>query len=170
MRALHWATFLAAIIVVVAILLYPSFAQQPGKPITTVPVKTIAPVPLLHMILPPVEYDHDYDGDLTIKMVDSIEELRALCKVDAPQMLACSMHNSRSCLIIMVKDEVTRTRGWTTGLLLRHEIGHCNGWGGDHAGERPLISNTHWVPERDRVRLPLERLEEADRIRAGAPR
>src|SRR6516165_6107420 len=80
------------------------------------------------MILPPIEYDHDYEGDLTIKMVDSVEELRVLCDNNTPQMLACSMNNARSCLIIMVKDEVMRQRGWTTGLLLRHERGHCNGW------------------------------------------
>src|SRR5262245_11776782 len=26
-----------------------------------------------------------------------------------------------------------RARGWTTELLLRHEIGHCNGWPSDHS-------------------------------------
>jgi len=87
-----------------------------------------------------------------------------------PNMLACSMQNSRSCLIIMVNDEIMRRRGWNTGLLLRHEIGHCNGWPGTHPDQQYLITSTHWVPERDRVKLPLDRLEQADRIRAGAPR
>jgi hypothetical protein len=114
------------------------------------------------MILPPIEYDHDYEGDLTIKMVDSVEELRVLCDNNTPQMLACSMNNARSCLIIMVKDEVMRQRGWTTGLLLRHERGHCNGWGADHAGERPVMADTtQWVSESARVRLPLDRLQKA---------
>src|SRR6516164_10483837 len=131
---------------------------QPAYPnkITTVPVRPVEPVPLMplkHMILPPEQYDHDYEGDLTIKIVDTLEELHALCKLDGPQLLACSTHNSRSCLIVMVKDEVMRQHGWTTGLLFRHERGHCNGWGGDHAGERPLTSNTHWVAEYARVRL-----------------
>ena len=125
----------------------------PVKSITTVPVKPVEPVPILHMILPPEQYDHDYEGDLTIKIVDTIEELRALCKLDAPQLLACSTHNSQSCLIVMVKDKVMRQRGWTTGLLLRHERGHCNGWPGDHAGERPLLTSTHWIPESERVTL-----------------
>jgi len=139
-------------------------AETYPKPIATIPIKNVAPVPLLHMILPPGKYDHDYEGDLTIKMVDSVEELRALCKQDNPQMLACSMHNSKACLIIMVNDDVMRIRGWTTGLLLRHEIGHCNGWAGDHPGERPLITSTHWVPESERVRLsPQEMVIKGDR-------
>jgi len=55
-------------------------------------------------IFPPAQYDHDYEGDLTIKMVDSIDELKVLCDVpNAPHMLACSMQNDRSCLIIMVE-------------------------------------------------------------------
>lgn len=112
------------------------------------------------MILPPVEYDHDYEGDLTIKIVDTVDELRILCNLNQPQMLACSMSNTRSCLIIMVKDEVMRQRGWTTGLLLRHERGHCNGWGGDHIGERPVMANSpQWVPDNARVQLPLDRLQ-----------
>src|SRR5262249_9877785 len=118
--------------------------------ITTVPVK---PMSLAFMILPPVEYDHYYDGDLTIKFVDTVAELREYCKSDAPQLLACSTHNARSCIIMMVNDEVMRKAGWNTGLLLRHEIGHCNGWPGDHPGERPLVTTTHSVPWSERVTL-----------------
>jgi len=141
------------------------FAQEP-KRVTIVPTK---PVPYSFMILPPPEYDHEYEGDLAIKMVDTLGELYVLCMTRNPYMLACSLQNSRSCLVIMVNDEIMRKRGWTTGLLLRHEIGHCNGWSGDHPGQRYLLTSTHWVPEKDRVKLPLDRLERADKIRAGAP-
>ena len=44
-------------------------------------------------ILPPPEYDHEYEGDLTIKMVDTIQELKVLCQTGArsnPALLACS--------------------------------------------------------------------------------
>ena len=133
----------------------------PAKSLTTVPVK---PMPLHFMVLPPAEYDHDYDGDLTIRMVESLAELHAYCKLDAPQMLACSVRNARSCLIVMVDDVIMRKRGWNTGLILRHERGHCNGWPGDHPGERPLITSTHWVPESERVRLsPQEMVIKGDR-------
>jgi hypothetical protein len=103
-------------------------------------------------ILPPPEYDKPYDGDLTIIMLPTFEALRAACNVYNPKMLACARHNAKSCVIYLVEDEVMRTRGWNTGLLLRHEIGHCNGWPGDHPDQRnvpwPL---THWVPASERV-------------------
>ena len=83
--------------------------------VTTVPVK---PAPLFK-IFPPVEYDHFYEGDLTIKIVATLEELHALCRLDGPQLLACTMRNEKSCIIIMVEDEVMRKRNWTTGLLPR---------------------------------------------------
>ena len=56
----------------------------------------------------------------------------------------------------MVDDDVMRKWGWTTGMLLRHEIGHCNGWPGDHPDQRGLPwPTTHWVPDYARVRVPM---------------
>jgi hypothetical protein len=108
------------------------------------------------MILPLAEYDHYYEGDLTIKMVATLEELRAICQMDQPQLLACTLRNLNSCVIVLVNDEVMRKRSWTTGMLLRHEMGHCNGWPGDHPGERAISwPTTHWAPEAQRVKIPL---------------
>ena len=116
MRTLHWASLVAAIAMVLAILVLPAFAQP-------------------RSILPPAQYDYPYEGDLAIKIVDSLDELRDLCRLS--NRLACSTHTQYSCLIVMVNDEIMRKRGYTTGLLFRHEQGHCNGWGPDHGGERP---------------------------------
>jgi hypothetical protein len=124
--------------------------------ITIVPMKPA--LPQQYRIFPPAEYDHYYDGDLTIKIVDSLEELREVCQLPGSQLLACSTHNHSSCIIVMVKDEIMRQRSWTTGMLLRHEIGHCNGWGADHSGERSVTwPTTHWVQDNMRVRLPTPR-------------
>jgi hypothetical protein len=139
-------------------------------PITTVPRHT---VPIGYVILPPAEYDHDYAGDLTIRIVDTLNELYVLCSQKNSSMLACARRNTQSCLITMVNDKIMRSRGYTTGILLRHEIGHCNGWGADHAGMRPLISSTHIVPESARVWVPIETEQEAARARAkveGGPK
>jgi hypothetical protein len=156
--------FLLVQIAIALILISGAHAQT----ITTVPTKRPS------MILPPVEYDHYYEGDLTIKIVDSLDELYALCAVKTNAMLACALPAGKSCIILMVKNEIMRKRGWTTGILLRHEIGHCNGWAPDnqHVGMRPLTGNTpegntHWVPEAQRVKIPLDRLERAEKIRAG---
>jgi hypothetical protein len=91
-----------------------------------------------YMILPPVEYDRYYEGNLTIRMVNTLEELRERCNAINPLMLACSFRYEKNCVIYLVEDSIMRKRGWTTGLLLRHEIGHCNGWPSDHPGERPV--------------------------------
>ena len=67
-------------------------------------------------------------------------------------------YDTKSCVIIMVEDEVMRRRGWTSGLLLRHEMGHCNGWTQAHEGQRPVYSDgSHWVPASRRIRLPADR-------------
>jgi hypothetical protein len=130
-----------------------------AQTVKTVPVR---PVTSQYRIFPPPEYDHYYEGDLTIKIVDTLEELREVCQLEGAQLLACSTHNDRSCIIVMVKDEVMRTRSWTTGMLLRHEMGHCNGWGADHAGERSVTwPTTHWVYQHERVRLPTPRPKSA---------
>jgi hypothetical protein len=159
---LHWAAFIAAVAVVATILLCPVFAQQsytvvPVRPIPTVPV---APYPTEHKILPPEQFDHYYDGDLTIVMVKTIEELLILCNVTNPNTLACSIraYDGKSCVIVMVEDEMMRRRAWTTGLLLLHEMGHCNGWTQAHEGQRSVYSDgSYWVPETRRIKLPADR-------------
>jgi hypothetical protein len=70
-------------------------------------------------IFPPPEYDRYYEGDLTIKIVDTLEELHEVCQLEGKQLLACSTRNHSSCIIVMVKDEVMRTRNWTTGSATR---------------------------------------------------
>src|SRR5262249_34201307 len=83
--------FAIAVMIITLLLTVSAYSQN----VTVVPVK-----PRVAMILPPVEYDHYYEGDLTIKMVATIEELRALCRIDDALMLACSWHNAKSCFIV----------------------------------------------------------------------
>lgn len=111
-----------------------AYAQQSPAPAVPAPTKK----PQEFFILPPVEYDRNYEGDLTIKMVESVEELRDACGLTDPQILGCSIRTPTACLIILVPDYVMRKRSWTSGLILRHEIGHCNGWPGDHNGQRSV--------------------------------
>src|SRR5262249_58987305 len=106
-------------------------------------------------IFPPAEYDHYYEGDLTIRIVATIEELYAICQLKQPNLLACTLRNHHSCVIVLVDDDVMRRRSWTTGMLLRHEMGHCNGWPGDHPNERRISwPTTHWAHERLRIYVP----------------
>lgn len=145
MRGAWFATLVLANISVAAI------AQQTAP----VPIKTVPVRPAAKMILPPEQYDHFYDGDLTIKIVPDLVSLNAACSIDPdkqPNVLACAWHNAKSCVIYMVDDRVMREKGWNTGILLRHEIGHCNGWPGDHPGRRALPwPVTHLVPPEERI-------------------
>lgn len=102
--------------------------------------ETVAPPPKGHHILPPLEYDYPYQGKLTIERVQTIEELQRACNV-TKWALGCSRRYATSCWIALVADNVIREWGWTPELMMRHEMGHCNGWGGDHAGQRP-----YWEP------------------------
>jgi hypothetical protein len=141
-RALAWiATVGISLIIISALTL--SARTQPLVPTT--------PNPKQIMILPPVEYDRYYEGDLTIKIVPTLEELRAACNNQTPSMLGCAWARGKYCVIYMVEDAVMRTRGWNTGLVLRHEIGHCNGWAHDHPGQRSVSwPSPYWVPAHER--------------------
>src|SRR5262249_27477667 len=89
-------------------------------------------------LLPPPVYDRHYEGDLTLRVVSTLEELNAVCRV-GHFIQACASRHPLNCVVYMVKDEVMREYGYNTGQLLRHEIGHCNGWPNDHPDEQPGV-------------------------------
>ena len=150
-NALHWAPLVAAIALVGLITSNKAYPQDYKN------------VPILrnnnpewrtpkYFILPPVEYDHYYEGDLTIQIVQTLDELRTAC---GKPTLACAFPFEKSCVIIMVDDVVMRTRGWNTGVVLRHEIGHCNGWPEDHPGQRELPWPTTLIIPRSAAPIPV---------------
>jgi hypothetical protein len=87
-------------------------------------------------ILPPEEFDKPFDGHLEIKIVPSVEIVRAGCPgSQAP--LACTQRFALNyCVIIWLPDDQVE-RYMPVEVLMRHEMGHCNGWLGSHAGARP---------------------------------
>src|SRR5262245_29937321 len=99
--------------------------------------------------VPPAEYDHPYSGKLVVVRVSKRDLLQFLCTNDkvldsqGPRVcnakgcrpiLACAMHTTKDCMVIFGPGSWTNEgidqRAW------RHEIGHCNGWPGDHPGAR----------------------------------
>ena len=89
-------------------------------------------------ILPPREYDYPYSGKLIIATAQSQDELKEFCgEAYKPGLtLGCARRGNTSCRIIMAPEQIIIAGGWTKELMLRHEIGHCNGWPGDHPGQR----------------------------------
>jgi hypothetical protein len=90
---------------------------------------------------PPARFDHAYSGKLTVsylpqkQVVAACEVLFAQYKVAAksfPNQHGCSAITSpTSCTIIVVDTTFALA---TPKAVLRHEIGHCNGWPANHPG------------------------------------
>jgi hypothetical protein len=114
----------------------PAMAQIDKSPWYGVPTTPVQAPALKPISLPPPEFDHEYKGQMIVTKWNDYSLIRLICK-DIPTAIACSyrVHNSVtgkdiSCLIMlgpMVHDDKR---------ALQHEIGHCNGWGSDHAGAR----------------------------------
>lgn len=82
---------------------------------------------------PPKRFDHAYTGRMSVQYLNSMAELEAACGTNA---WACSEGTRKRCRMWLPRVG-TRVFGKTIdrkGLyyMRRHEIGHCNGWPGDH--------------------------------------
>jgi hypothetical protein len=88
-------------------------------------------------VLPPEEFDHPFEGALTVTIVKSMETVNKLCgNPQAGVGCALVMNDGKVCSIIMAADDVIRSRGLTPEIVKRHEMGHCNGWPAHHPGAR----------------------------------
>jgi hypothetical protein len=133
--------------VLIACLAVPAVNQSTKSPAQPLPpqksnIKVVVPPPT-SLILPPVEYDKDYEGNLIVQEVATIEELLETCKLTVKWALGCSTHTSWECHVYLVPESVMKKYGWWREAMLRHELGHCNGWPGDHPGQRPYTPYQH---------------------------
>lgn len=93
-------------------------------------------------LLPPVEFDKPYTGKLHLTVLNSQDEMRKACP-KAPfksTALGCSKANFPmwgECTVFIVDRETAAPHNVSVEEIFRHEIGHCNGWPGDHPGMRP---------------------------------
>jgi hypothetical protein len=95
-------------------------------------------------ILPPLEYDYPYPGTLTIER-GTKEYVVEQCRGISPTACTKRSYNAggtvalQQCRIIIANDDILMlAQPWSYYTLLRHEIGHCNGWGPNHEGSRPF--------------------------------
>jgi hypothetical protein len=103
---------------------------MPQRPTWLMP----ATVPMMpaRVMLPPPEFDHEYKGRLTILKEPDYSLVQYVCK-DVPNAIACNFRTfdsisgaTISCLIML------GPLAHENAEVLRHEMGHCNGWPGDH--------------------------------------
>jgi hypothetical protein len=131
----------------VALTAAPAAAQSiPLPPSKPAALKTFVKPPPA-MVLPPAECDHPYTaGQLFVTVVDSQADIRDKCestrRLDVA--LACSQKIHRKsdpsvngCWIVIANKDVIEAAGYVYDVVMRHEIGHCNGWLGDHPNAQP---------------------------------
>jgi len=68
----------------------------------------------------------------------SAEQMRTECPKTAGGALglACSFRGEDYCKIVRRDEATINAKGYTLETVMRHEVGHCNGWPEDHAGAR----------------------------------
>jgi hypothetical protein len=94
--------------------------------------------------LPPEEFDRPYQGILTITRGNAEVMQKECPKTPFPIALGCARRATLNgepytCRVWVVEDSILQPTGWTYEIVLRHEVGHCNGWPGDHAGMRVAV-------------------------------
>ena len=89
---------------------------------------------------PPPRYDTPYAGDLhtmprpPAMVAAACAGLFAWADLDiqvSMEQRGCAVYNGRECWVIHIDRDAY---GTTPEAVLRHEIGHCNGWPANHPG------------------------------------
>jgi hypothetical protein len=96
---------------------------------------------------PPIEYDKPYVGKLTIRRLDSEEAVMAACPKSKSKYGCAHIKDTLTCDLFIGNDSVLKAGHTTYAYVLRHELGHCNGWPGDHKDARIVpIDNVKAMP------------------------
>ena len=136
-----------AFAVAVALLASTAHAQdREACPTIAPPAPYIPPAAKPHVnALGPVEYDKPYQGKLKMIRGDKFT-MSVLCPrvANQPVTLGCSWAalDRSECVVVMAEDGIIYDAGWLPIIIWRHERSHCNGWGLDHAGARPVTPET----------------------------
>jgi hypothetical protein len=89
-----------------------------------------------YAILPPEEFDHPYEGELVVVRVDTPEALVPYCR-NTGRVLGCSQRRfDNKCFVYLIPDGFYESVDYDPEDVYRHEVGHCNGWPGNHPGAR----------------------------------
>lgn len=98
------------------------------------------------VVLPPAQYDHPFTGELHVISAPYWEinkrcrgheqnaRVQACAATTWMRATAAEPAHMRCIIVLPAYDPVIGVTNEFLALLMRHEIGHCNGWPADHAG------------------------------------
>src|SRR5216684_1345144 len=73
-----------------------------------------------------------YKGTLIVT-IESQATIGAICPhIEAAAKLGCNIKWPDKCWVIVAPKEEIEAAGYSVESVVRHEIGHCNGWPADH--------------------------------------
>jgi hypothetical protein len=109
-------------------------------------------------LVPPEQYDHPFRGPGELRIIDaaSQDEVRQWCPTAVfPKAGAfgCASSKPWGCQVAIASEADLKTVGLTRGMVLRHEVAHCNGWPGDHRGALPIMD---WALPEDATNTRVE--------------
>jgi hypothetical protein len=86
--------------------------------------------------VPPARFDRAFAGKLTVQEV-SAGQVERMCAAAGPRNSGCAFWDlggagGDRCTIVIAPEAELRAKGATRAGVLRHEIGHCNGWPAHH--------------------------------------
>ena len=82
---------------------------------------------MIAVLEPPTQYHHPYRGPV-IERVLPLAQARALCRRYGAAADACAWTKGGKCYIVIPRNGPVKD----LGSYRRHEVAHCNGWGGGH--------------------------------------
>jgi hypothetical protein len=85
------------------------------------------PLEFQQLYLPPAQYDHRYDGVLTVLRTIPSMIMRECTHQPNRFPIGCAQVRDGKCLIWILTDEELEKIGWNFDTVYRHEIAHCNG-------------------------------------------
>lgn len=89
---------------------------------------------------PPARYDHAYTGKLMLTKLPQAQMQRACRQLfsqygysdtTSGEQRGCAIPGKDVCIIVTIDKTYKAT---TPDAVLRHELGHCNGWPSSHPG------------------------------------
>ena len=86
--------------------------------------------------LPPAEYDKPFTGSLIIRRLEAEEDIERVCKGSSKVACAARVADGSACHLFIANDNVLRSHHVPWAFVLRHELGHCNGWTIKHETNR----------------------------------